>query len=688
MNGKTNFWEQWVSRRKYFCWALGLALACLAAFPGGAAALSALSDVTIANEYISITVNNTDENTGRFAVSTTGGDPDRTSDDDKHLIYRRPGQSPWTSYTTLLIDGTPWVFGGKSRDAGTKGRYGEIITPPVISDERIVCAWQLGPIAAEQSIRIVRSSTTGLLDTASITYTLHNRDQVPHEVGLRVALDTMLGENDGAPFRVGDDAVTVDTVLSGADIPDFWQAFDSLLDPKVTAQGTLRGGEVTTPDRVYFTNWGALAEGEWEFSFSPGRDFTRLGEFDLDSATALLWDPVVLPPGAKRTYVVYYGLGGISISPGQLQLGLAAPTQLVDRPGARFQVVAYIQNRGDGEARDVIADIRLPAGLDLVPGQTAMRSLGTVPVGQTVQVKWDVVLARSGRRDYTYSVGVRAMNAEPNELSRSISVISPARLTVKIAEPEARLLPDGTSWQPLPFAVTATITNEGEAEAYNVLAHWSSERGLRLAAGDITDRLAGTLAPGESSTFRWHLMPTGELPGNLPYSIKATSYGGDSAAAHGLLFVPALDPVIYMETVRAAGKSGPLTVGEHFQVVVKAANLRSAGKVNLEITYNPLVLEVLGGTLGVERGTLFESAAGWSEPELLADKAQPPARLILAGERTCAVSDTLINGTVAVIYFRAVAPGISPVTFDKFRVLDCDGQEAIVQNYGLNLEVK
>ena len=57
---------------------------------------------------------------------------------------------------------------------------------------------------------------------------------------------------------------------------------------------------MTTPDRVYFTNWGALADGVWDFDFEPGRDFTRLGEFELDSATALFWDPRPLLPGEER----------------------------------------------------------------------------------------------------------------------------------------------------------------------------------------------------------------------------------------------------------------------------------------------------------------------------------------------------------------------------------------------------
>ena len=66
--------------------------------------------VTLSNEYIRIIVNGEDENTGRYALETTEGDPNRVSDDGQPLIYGRP--KPWTSYTSLRIDGEDYVFGG------------------------------------------------------------------------------------------------------------------------------------------------------------------------------------------------------------------------------------------------------------------------------------------------------------------------------------------------------------------------------------------------------------------------------------------------------------------------------------------------------------------------------------------------------------------------------------------------
>ncbi|MFA7371970.1 MAG: hypothetical protein WC074_00225, partial [bacterium] len=65
------------------------------------------SVAVISNEFISLRVNAGDYDTGRISVDTTGGDIGRDSDDDKPLIYGRP--VPWTSYTTIRIDGQDYI---------------------------------------------------------------------------------------------------------------------------------------------------------------------------------------------------------------------------------------------------------------------------------------------------------------------------------------------------------------------------------------------------------------------------------------------------------------------------------------------------------------------------------------------------------------------------------------------------
>ena len=74
--------------------------------------LGDISTLSIHNEFIKAVVNNKDAK-GRFSLETTLGNPDNNNDDYKDLIYGKP--VPWTSYTTLLIDNNPFIFGNADK---------------------------------------------------------------------------------------------------------------------------------------------------------------------------------------------------------------------------------------------------------------------------------------------------------------------------------------------------------------------------------------------------------------------------------------------------------------------------------------------------------------------------------------------------------------------------------------------
>lgn len=646
------------------------------------------ANVRLYNEYVAIIVNATEENTGRFALQTTGGDPDRTSDDESPLIYMVPGQSPWTSYATIRIDGIDYVFGGPATErAGRAGLVGEQLVAPHVADgRRIETAYRVGPVDATQVLSIIRSSTTGLLDTVRIEYRLVNTSDRSHNVGFRLVIDTMLGSNDGAPLRVEESAITSDTAFSGDQIPDFWQAFDSLSDPRVTAQGTLRGDDVTPPDRVYFSNWGALADGLWDFDFQPGRDFTRLGEFELDSATALYWDPKPLAPGEERIYVTHYGLGGISISPGDLSIGVTSPSTVTADPDrvVTFPVVAYIQNTGEGEARDVVARLELPQGLRAADGERLVRELGNLPSGRTSQVTWRVALDRAVGGELSYTVRVEAINAESNAVSRAVRIVSPAALAITIDNKEGRLRITDGEWQPLPYKVTAHVQNTGGTDANGVSVVWESPLGLELAPGDQATKPIGPLLSGEGFEVTWHIQPS-QRPypfiGNLAYSVKGQIEGSKQEfRADGYLDVPPLEGEVRLETVLGESET---KVGDFVLVRVVARNLRTFYGADIEVTYDPSALQLVGGPLGVDRGRIFVEETDserklltWTTPRLEGKSAEM-ASVRFGGDRAEADQPTLhwVNDVIATLRFRALKPGVHLVGFGEVKILDEDRQE-------------
>lgn len=632
------------------------------------------NNVIVANEYIAIIVNGGKENTGRFSINTTGGDPDRIGDENKPLVYGMA--DPWTSYTTVQVDGGHYVFGGPTQtSAGRQGPFGSIVSGPALVDGsmiRTVC--DCGPIEAEQMLSFTRSSTTGLQDTARIAYRLTNNDTVSHSVGMRLMLDTMLGANDGAPFRVKEQAVTVDTLFTKGEIPDFWQAFDSLADPRVMSQGTLKGPGVTIPDRVYFTNWGVLAESIWDFDFEVDRIFLRKGEFELDSAIAMFWDPVSLSPGESVTWVTYYGLGGITIAPGKLSLGVTSPAVVTQSPEGptRFPVVAYLENSGEGEARDVRAVIQLPEGFRLAQGEEPVATLGNLAVGESVQIAWQVEVGERVRGAFSYQVRVEAANSEPNQVRRQVQIVTPARLEVELSGPPRLLIEDG-ALQPVPFAVRATITNVGEVDAPWVQAHWQAPLGLQLAPGETRVKLSGDIAPEQVSRVQWFVTPTDVASDSLPYSVKVESGVTDIQVLNGFISIPKLP-----QLVRIIGREPGATValGEPYKVDIKGYNLKSISEIELLVQYPTELLRVVGGQLGVEPGQAlvpFVEATGETIPmQVEIDSVQGIVRVKIT--QLPQLGTTRLTGNLCAIRFLAVNVGSGVIQLRSARLTTSGGQ--------------
>lgn len=665
-------------RRSQLAWLLTLFIVLLGA--QGQTLAQALQTRTgdslvIENEYISIIVNGRAEDTGRFSVNTTGGDPARAGDEQKPLVYgteRAPG--PWTSYTTVRIDGRDYVFGGPTgKRAGRTGLYGEMVRAPYIHEGREIRAvWRMEDIVVTQILGFAAGITTGQMDTARIEYVITNEGSRTRNVGLRIMLDTMLGANDGAPFQVSGEALLTDMAFRGEAIPDYFQAFDSLANPQVVSQGTLRALDTTVPDAVYFSNWGSLADGTWDFDFVPGRDFTRAGEeFVLDSAVALYWDPRPLAPGESRRYITYYGLGGITIAPGHLSLGVTSPQRIEGShtDPVVFEIRAYVENTGEWIARDTVVRLENLAPLELVQGQASV-ALGDLAPRQARQVVWRVAAPPGSAGDFVYRVSVTSSNAEPNRVDRQVTIIAPAYLSATMGGVDQLRVVDGR-WAPVPFVVTAQVTNSGQLEAQAVEAEIRMPIGLAVAKGDDPLRRLGAIRPGETVTVEWHLIPTGAV-GNLPVSLqlRADAARIDPRLPTHFVSVPRLDGALRVAVFDEQGGSrNTFAVGELFHVEVLAHSVRELYGVAFELHFDPRVLQVLGGRLGVGPGRAFvkndpvtgeEQLLNWVRP-VFVDNRAGVVRVIAS--RAPEGPLTWLSDSLATIRFRAVGPGQARLRF-------------------------
>lgn len=529
--------------------------------------------VAIENEYIKVFVNNTSDGRGRFAVDVTGGDPERDDDDNQPLVYGRP--LPWTSYSTINMNGLLFAFGSPvSKRAGEGLATGLMIQKPVVRDGAIVTAWRYGDLEVTQYISIVDGPTTGLPDTARIAYTMVNRGQVHHSVGLRVCIDAMLGENDGAPFRMGEKQILTDYISQGSAIQSYWQAFDSLEEPKVIAQGTLAGGELTTPDRLYFSNWGTFADQPWDPVLISGRDFTRVGEFEYDSAVALMWDTADLPPGAALSRVTYYGLGGVTISKGELTLGVTAPASVQSGTAEQYVVLAYLENRGEGVARDVSLTIDVPNSLRLL--SPVKVDIGSLKPGETSQAAWTFTAVGSG----TAAINVRghAFESEPVIVERKIKLIAPPKLGLAVLDPPLVKSVTGR-YEPYPVVVQAIISNDGGDVATDTWAELAPGSGIELAPGESSRRYIGRLAPGKEMLVRWSIVSSGGV-GSTGFKILAGCNESKVISGSNAIKWPDLPRQIKCVSVPIAERTG------WYQVDISLVNLPEVSQLALRVTFD------------------------------------------------------------------------------------------------------
>jgi len=341
---------------------------------------------SMSNEYIKlVTADN-----GRFVLGTTGGDLSRDTDNDKKLLYGFP-DDVGTSYTTIRIDGASYIY----------GKNGLEISPTFNAIEKSCVSTQIiNNLEITQTLSFVNNVSTDKEDVMEIKYVVKNNDSVSHNVGTRIMLDTMLGSNDHAPFRVqGTGSVTTETEFTGENIPQYWQAFDSLTEPTVVSQGTFIRGEDLKPDKVQFAHWGNLlggggvAEASWDYIVTDGRN-------NGDSAVTITWNETELVSGASRTYKTYYGLSqltqdllpplAISVYGDNSVTATAFDFRKRETVYLPLAITSYLENIGEAEADNVYIRIDLPESMSLAEGSQKAYKYDVLNISDIQQVGWNI----------------------------------------------------------------------------------------------------------------------------------------------------------------------------------------------------------------------------------------------------------------------------------------------------------
>lgn len=335
------------------------------------------SSVTMENTYIKVTVG---ESNGRFYMDTVEGNPAITTDNNKKLLYHTDSD-PWSSYSTVVVDNQVYIYGDNGFTSAPKTSS---------TGKQNTSTAKYGDIQVTQTLSFVKNVSTNRDDVVEIKYTVKNTGNTSHTVGMRIMLDTMLGSNDKAPFKIpGIGDVTTENEFSGNNIPQYWQAFDSLTDPKVMSQGSFLRSSENKPDKVQFTNWGSVKNASWDYKISEGRE-------NGDSAVSVIWNEKALAAGQTRNYVTYYGISELTVdSAPPLSLGAYCDASATitghNTDGtpkySSIDFTAYVENVGTDTAKNAYVNITLPSGITLKSGSSKY-TYSTLAANTSKQVSW------------------------------------------------------------------------------------------------------------------------------------------------------------------------------------------------------------------------------------------------------------------------------------------------------------
>ncbi len=232
---------------------------------------------------------------GTFSFRTDKGYLPNALDDNKILNYG----SGQTSYPQVDIDGTCYLLrSGQSRVAVTAPTVYDTGTNSYKTEYTVN-----GNIKVTQSITITDMNDLNTSDPATdnmyeIRYKVENTGTDTHSIGILFNMDTMLGDDDFAPFRVNGSNLTNEKVYNSGNIPSDFTVYNNKSNPYLKAYGILTGaGVLKDPDQFGVGTWLQVDKWNWTPDGSIG-----------DSAYSLWWNPVDVAGGGDRSVNTFYGV--------------------------------------------------------------------------------------------------------------------------------------------------------------------------------------------------------------------------------------------------------------------------------------------------------------------------------------------------------------------------------------------
>lgn len=255
-----------------------------------------INEESMYNDYLNICVENDSSQSEycRFVIRTKEGSLSTNNDNDKKLTY----SNFYSSYTTININGEDYIYG-----------EGEEIQEPVFDKETksSVSTQKFGDVEVTQFLRFVNGFTDKYNDMVEISYEIKNTGKEKANVGIRVMIDAMPGDDDKGTIKVNSSEYEKEFELKNEDVSKEWSVFSNN-DNEIEAYGKASSNTDVIPSKIQFANWNNLYDNRWDYS-------VNYDEANEDSAIAIVWNDVNIESGDKKILSTCYGVRNVDETP-------------------------------------------------------------------------------------------------------------------------------------------------------------------------------------------------------------------------------------------------------------------------------------------------------------------------------------------------------------------------------------
>jgi hypothetical protein len=198
--------------------------------------------------------------------------------------------------------------------------------------------------------------TTGGSEAANgirINFRIENTGRRRVRAGLRLLLDTKLGESTTSPFQTNGRAIQEETIFNAASSERYWIS-GAAEGPSL--MGSISAAVDRVPDSVHIANWKRFNDVPWSLDFVQGRKFNNPPYSIRDSAVAYFYEPeqinrdenisffLLLASGDRNGFVAVMPSEGLPIP--VVEERPVFPEIQLDEPGAdRTVAVQEVPNR-------------------------------------------------------------------------------------------------------------------------------------------------------------------------------------------------------------------------------------------------------------------------------------------------------------------------------------------------------